>query len=99
MARRIIWYERAAVDLESIAEYIAQDSEFYAASVVRSILQKSRRLAEFPFIGRVVPEFDDQNIREIFAYSFRIIYTIGPDEVQIAAVIHGKRQLDISLKP
>jgi len=99
MARRIIWSERAAVDLESIAEYIAQDSEFYAASVVRSILQKSRRLADFPFIGRVVPEFDNETIREIFAYNFRIIYSVSDESIHIAAIVHGKRQLDISLKP
>jgi len=99
MARIIIWSERAVADIESIAEYIASDSEFYAASVVRAILQKTRRLADFPFIGRVVPEFDDRSIREIFAYSYRIIYSIENDQINIAAVVHGRRLLDISLKP
>lgn len=99
MARLIIWSSRAVSDIESIAEYIAQDSEFYAASVVRTILQKTRILADFPLIGRVVPEFDDTSIREIFAYSYRIIYRVNENEVRIAAVIHGRRVLDISLKP
>jgi len=99
MARVIIWSERAVEDIESIAAYIAHDSEFYAASVVRTILQKTRRLAEFPYIGRVVPEFDDDTIREIFAYSYRIIYQVTPDQVNVATVIHGRRILDVSLKP
>jgi toxin ParE1/3/4 len=99
MARLVIWSNRATEDLDSVAAYIAQDSEAYASSVVRTILQKARTLAEFPFVGRIVPEFDDQAIREIFAYSYRIIYRVDQDEVVIAAIIHGKRQMDISLKP
>ena len=84
MARLIIWSERAVADIESIAAYIAYDSEFYAASVVRTILQKTRRLAEFPFIGRIRPRIDDEVIREIFAYNYRIIYTVNADEVNVA---------------
>lgn len=99
MARLIIWSLRATEDIEAIAVYIAQDSEAYAASVIRNILQKTRILADFPRIGRVVPEFDDELIREIFAYSYRIIYKFSRDEIVVAAIIHGKRQLDISLKP
>lgn len=99
MARLIIWSHRASEDLEAIAAYIAQDSEAYAKSVIRTILQKVRLLSDFPLIGRIVPEFEDESIREIFAYSYRIIYKITEDEVIAAAVVHGKRILDLSLKP
>ncbi len=99
MARLIIWSVRASEDLEAIAAYIAQDSEAYAKSVIRTILQKVRLLSDFPFIGRTVPEFADDSIREIFAYSYRIIYKITEDKVIPAAVVHGKRILDPSLKP
>ncbi len=67
MARLIIWSPRAVEDLTSIAEYIGQDSEAYAASVVRTILKKVTTLADFSNMGRIVPEFDDDSIREIFA--------------------------------
>lgn len=50
-------------------------------------------------IGRIVPEFEDPSIREIFAYSYRVIYQVDPTQVSIAAIVHGKRLLDISLKP
>ena len=46
---------------------------------------------EFPLAGRIVPEFDDESIREVFAYDYRIIYRVEQDEVIVAAVIHGKR--------
>ena len=40
-----------------------------------------------------MPELDDENTRELIAYSYRIIYTVEQDQVTIAAVIHGKRML------
>jgi plasmid stabilization system protein ParE len=51
-------------------------------------------LEKFPFSGRKVPEFDDENLRELIAYSYRIIYRVEPTEVIIASVIHGKRDLE-----
>lgn len=66
MTRLIIWSFRAAEDLADIAAYIAQDSEIYSRSVVRTILQKTKVLSDFPFIGRIVPELDDESIRGDF---------------------------------
>ena len=76
MAHIVVWSPRAIDDV--------------AASVVRTILEKARKLPEFPYIGRVVPEFADEAIREVFAYSYRIIYHIEDDDITIAAVVHGK---------
>jgi len=50
-------------------------------------------LSQFPRSGRKVPEFDDDDIRELLAYSYRIIYRIEEDNVIISTVIHGKRTL------
>ena len=93
MAHRVVWSRRALQDVEAIAEYIAEDSPAYAAVVVKNIVQQTRQLPQFPRSGRKVPEFDDENIRELLAYSYRIIYRLQQDEVLIAAVIHGKRLL------
>lgn len=99
MAHVVVWSPRAIDDVDYIATYIAQDSESYAASVVRTILAKARMLSDFPHIGRIVPEFDDEAIREVFAYSYRIIYRVEDDEITIAAVIHGKQHIDIAVRP
>lgn len=40
-----------------------------------------------------MPEFDDESFRELFAYSYRIIYRVERDAVTVVAVIHGKRML------
>ncbi len=73
--------------------YIAADSPAYARAVVKDIINQTRMLARFPRSGRQVPEFDDEDIRELIAYSYRIIYRLQSDEVIIAAVIHGKQIL------
>jgi len=93
MAHRVVWSRRAFQDVEAIASYIGQDSPAYAKIVIRKIVSQTGRLASFPRSGRKVPEFDDEDIREVFAYSYRIIYRLQQDEVLIAAIIHGRRIL------
>ena len=95
MAYRVRWSPRAADDLEAIAEYISLDSPAYAKSVTKAIVEITRKFSQFPLAGRVVPEFNDDNIREWFAYSYRIIYRIDQNVVTIAAVVHGRRMLTI----
>jgi len=50
-------------------------------------------LLNFRRAGRKVPEFDDDNVRELIVYSYRVIYRIQENAVVIAAVIHGKRNV------
>ena len=91
MAYRVSWSRRALQDLEGIAEYIAADSPNYAGVVVRRIVSQARQLESFPRSGHKVPEFDDDNVREVIVYSYRIIYRLHEDDVIIAAIIHGKQ--------
>ena len=93
MAKRVVWSARALADVESIAAYISSDSPAYAKVVVKKIVKLTRQLARFPQLGREVPEFQDQSIRELLAYSYRIIYKVESEQVIIASVIHGKRDL------
>jgi plasmid stabilization system protein ParE len=95
MAYRVAWSPRAIEDLEAIAQYISADSNAYAATVVKTILKTTRNLSGFPFAGRIVPELGDENIREWFAYSYRVIYRVHDRTVTIAAIVHGKRLLDV----
>ena len=95
MVYRVEWSPRAVEDLEAIAHYIAADSEAYAASVVKTILTTASNFSRFPFSGRVVPEFGDERIREWFAYSYRVIYRVEDEIVTVAAIVHGRRLLDV----
>ncbi len=93
MAHRVVWSRRALQDLEVIAEFIAADSLTYAGIVVKKIVHQTRTLERFPRAGRKVPEFNDENIRELLAYSYRVICELRQEQAVIAAVVHGKRIL------
>ena len=82
----------AVDDIRMIREGLAEKSELMES--LRGcccIIEKTNILEEYPMIGRKVPEIDDENIREIFAYSYRILYEIKSDKVYIIGIIHGRR--------
>ena len=85
------WTTPAKRDLKQINDFIAKDSKFYAQKVSQDIVDKSEKLENFPEIGRIVPEIGDSNIREVFVYSYRLIYEVLPNEIQVLALIHSKR--------
>ena len=85
------WSKPAKLDLKQIHDYIARDSIFYAQKVSSEIVEKSEKLNSFPEVGRIVPEIEDPNIRELLIYSYRLIYEVFSDKVEILALVHGKR--------
>jgi plasmid stabilization system protein ParE len=91
MARKVIWADGAVADLDAAADYISKDSPAYAASFVLQSLEAARSLGNLPERGRVVPEFKREDIREIFVFSYRLIYRIDELRVSVLAFIHGRR--------
>ena len=61
------------------------------ASFVLQSLKAARSLGDLPERGRVVPEFKREDIREIFVFSYRLIYRIDELRVSVLAFIHGRR--------
>ena len=92
MAREVIWTDPAWDDLENAADYIAQDSEFYAAAFVREIKEAAASLSSFAERGQVVPEFGDESIRELLVRSYRLVYRISEKHVYILTLIHGAQR-------
>jgi addiction module RelE/StbE family toxin len=86
------WSISAKEDLKQVHDYISKDSRFYARKVTEQIIDKSEALNNFPEMGRVVPEIGDANIRELFVYSYRLIYEVTSPGVQVLALIHGRRE-------
>ena len=87
----VIWSYPAKLDLKQVHDFIAKDSKYYAQKVVKDIVEKSEVLDPFPKMGRIVPEISDPNIREIFIYSYRLVYQISSEQIHVLALIHSKR--------
>jgi len=93
MAFQIIWSEHARDDLQAIVSFIAQDNPIIAESFGYRLMSKVDVLAQFPEIGCVVPEENDETLRELVLRPYRIIYKVF-EKKQIVAIIriwHGAR--------
>jgi len=89
------WTPQAIRDINDIASFISNDSFQYASVFVRKIFEKERLIAASIRMGRVVPEFQDENIRELIFERYRIIYKVVDEEnVHILSIFHGSRILN-----
>ncbi|MGB5736239.1 MAG: type II toxin-antitoxin system RelE/ParE family toxin [Thiohalocapsa sp.] len=89
----VIWSQPARADLRSIHDFIAHDSRFYAKKVVQDIREKTDILEQLPKAGKKVPELNEDCVRELSLYSYRIIYEIRERGISVLAVVHKLRVL------
>jgi len=88
----VVWTDPAVTDLNGIHDYISRDSEVYADSVLSEIFDAVDQLYHYAKTGRIVPETNDENTREISVGSYRIMYEISGETIRILTVLHGARQ-------
>lgn len=90
---RVLWTESALNDLKSIYDWISKDSPAYAERFCTRVIEAPRMLNEFPKAGRIVPEFNEERIRELIHNTYRIIYLYTSNKCSIIAVLHSSRDL------
>ena len=90
---KLIWSPTAASNLEEICNYIEKDSEHYAILFAQNIIALIENIPDFPNAGRIVPEYNLDNLREKIFHSYRIVYRIKPEIIEIVAIVHGARLL------
>ncbi len=85
------WSLRARADLKAIHAHISKDSPINAKTVAREIVNRANLIDHTPRGGRKVPELEDEAIREIPVYSWRVIYQLRESEVFIVTLVHKRR--------
>lgn len=90
---KVTWSERAERDAEEIAQFIGRDSPAAAIDWLEKTFEAVEDLPEFPMLGRIVPEFGIETIRELVRGRYRIVYEVGEGEVTILTVFDGARLL------
>ena len=73
---KVLWTESALGQLQGIYDFIAQTSPEYALRMIDRLTRRSIQIAQFPFSGRMVPEYEENEVREVLEWPFRIIYFI-----------------------
>jgi plasmid stabilization system protein ParE len=94
VARKVVWAQAAVDDLEAAVEFVGRASESFAATLARDAIDASRSLSQFAERGRVVPEVEHPDLRELFVRAHRMIYRVGKQDVTIVAFFHGRRDFD-----
>ena len=93
---KIIWSPLAIDRASEIADYIAQDKLSAAEKWIDTVFSKVEQLKSFPEIGRIVPEINDSQFRELIYGNYRIIYRIETKQISILTIRHGRQILPIN---
>lgn len=91
---QVIWSNAAIDDLQRLREYFEPASPRFAEKLLDQLISRTRTLASFPQSGRMVPEFEDAQLREVRSGNYRIIYRLEQiDKVEIARIFHSAQLL------
>ncbi|PYF84398.1 MULTISPECIES: type II toxin-antitoxin system RelE/ParE family toxin [Marinomonas] len=95
MELRIV--QSALEDLQAIQEYYReQDVPHIGDDFVAAILKHCEMLQIYPDIGRIVPEFNMDHIRELIHAPFRVVYLRQAKEIVLIRVWRSERQLELT---
>ncbi len=81
------WTATAEAHLDAIHAHIALDSLVYAKRMVDHLTRRSMQIADFPLSGRRVPEYENDQIRDVIERAYRIIYHLKPEQIDVIAAI------------
>jgi toxin ParE1/3/4 len=91
---KLVWSPLALERVTEIALYIAEERPRVAEQWVEEIFAAVERLEPFPVSGRVVPEANRQDLREVIHGDFRIIYRVEEHQLSVLTVRHARQQLE-----
>lgn len=91
---KLIWSPLALNRLEEIIDYISIDNQWNADKFAENIFEIVELLYEFPDAGRIVPELNNNDYRELIFGNYRIIYKLFQNNIFILTIRHSKRLLD-----
>ena len=89
----IRWTSEALGRLEDIERYVAKDNPSAARQQIARLLDRAEQLVVAPHSGRTVPDYQDEQVREVLEAPYRIIYYLNGDYVEILSVMHYRQLL------
>lgn len=89
--REVIWTTSARNELDDIVTYIAKDAPLSALAFLEEVLNTADSLTTLSERGRIVPEYQNPLVRELFVKHYRLLYEIHDRAVYVLGLIHGAR--------
>ena len=91
---KIIWSKESLNQLTEIERYIAKDSPERAERFINKLIDRVEKIKDYPSQSRVVPEFLKDEIREVFVKTYRIVYRISKNQIEILTVFEGHQLIE-----
>jgi toxin ParE1/3/4 len=91
----IHWTQKAQNDLVSIGLYIKNDNAEIARKFIMAIRKRVLMLKENPGIGRIVPEINQVDIKELIFKNYRFVYKMKSESIDILIVFEGHKLLEL----
>jgi toxin ParE1/3/4 len=99
MTARYVLAPQAAFDLFEIWDYIKEQTSVVVANRVESaIREKIVFLAGNPGAGHRRQDLTEENVKFFAVYSYLIVYRPETKPLQIASILHGRRDVEQILK-
>jgi toxin ParE1/3/4 len=80
---------------EILTWYDSQGHRAGGVALVAQLLQRIEQLERFPQSGRIVPEFQCSELRELIEPPFRIVYRLTSTNITVIRIWRGERQLQL----
>lgn len=89
----IRWTLTAADDVRFLEDWIARDSPLNAVDFTDRLIGSVEKLMDAPQLGRMVPEFNRERLRELIFRGYRVVYSVEGSLVTVLRVVHGARDM------
>ncbi|PKL79628.1 MAG: type II toxin-antitoxin system RelE/ParE family toxin [Ignavibacteriae bacterium HGW-Ignavibacteriae-4] len=90
---QIKWTRQAKLDMKNIFDYISNDSVKYAQRQIEGIIKNTSFIKNNTRIGRIVPELNNPQIREIIVNKYRVIYYLKDvTRVDLLTIHHSAKE-------
>ncbi len=92
---KIIWSPLAIERATEIVDYISQDKPSAAENWINTVFSKLESLEFLPEKGRIVPEIENSQFRELIYGNYRIVYRIEQKQISVLTIRHGMQILPV----
>lgn len=99
---RVVWTQQAFERLADIEDFIARDNPRAAEHHNERLIARTEPLAEHPQLARIVPELPGGNLRELVDRTYRTVYRVRGNIVEVLTVFEGHHLLpkeDLPVEP
>jgi len=92
--RQVTWTPLARTLLDEALEYVAERSLEGALDLLDEVERVAGSLATMSERGRLLRRFAPSDVREVFVRSYRLVYRVSREAVEIIAFVHTRRDYE-----